>query len=193
MVTVSVSVSVTVSVRGGIVCFSDCLFVLVASYKVTWFGTTIHECPSALVASRFSLLTCVEPTGLMIGSWVPVPASTGTWPMLACWRVSGLELVADVAMGETPTYGKKEVKLSPVGRQLSNGSRSLSRGARQGKHHGNSNGYVRGSAANGPDADADAETADGEEAVPESKCVEWYGAIRVLVFVRKGTSSAQNR
>lgn len=76
--------------------------------------------------------------------------------LTACAR-TGRELVADVAMGETPTHGKIKVSLSP--------SVSL----------------------DGADRDAGAGPLDDSADCAESfKTVEWYGTIRLLVFVRKG-------
>lgn len=84
--------------------------------------------------------------------------------------------MADVAMGETPTYGKIEVKQSPTGRRKTNRTNSSSTTS--------TTAATDSSDGDGVDAETGADAAEQGETT--SKCVEWYGTIRLLVFVRKG-------
>lgn len=81
--------------------------------------------------------------------------------------------MADVAMGETPTYGKIEVKLSPSRPQKTHANTNANM-------NGNTNANMNADSSDGDGADA------GDEPAVESKSVEWYGTIRLLVFLRKG-------
>lgn len=130
-------------------------------------------------------------------------------------RCSGRELVADVAMGETPTHGKIEVQLSPPRPRSRPASIHLGeddipmlrntkkRAASTGKLGAISLGNI-GNPDNpdNPDNRSDMnnhnhtpDSSDGDGGASEeasatsrtrSKAVEWYGTIRLLVFVRKG-------
>lgn len=91
--------------------------------------------------------------------------------------IPGRHLVADVAMGETPTHGKIKVSLSP---RISGGSSSTETS-------------LDGSDRDGGDCPLDVSgrshaghAVDGVLKGNQAfKTVEWYGTIRLLVFTRK--------
>ncbi|CAM9349099.1 unnamed protein product [Laminaria digitata] len=88
--------------------------------------------------------------------------------------IPGRHLVADVAMGETPTHGKIKVSLSPkVSGGSSSTETSLDGSDRDGGFGGDGPLDVSGR--------SNVVTA-GNQAF---KTVEWYGTIRLLVFARK--------
>lgn len=83
--------------------------------------------------------------------------------------------MADVAMGETPTHGKIRVNVSPTRSPMGKTG-----------HAGLGSGTFDdgGLDASGRSAYSHSEGKTTDE--KDFKAVEWYGTIRLLVYVRKG-------
>lgn len=84
--------------------------------------------------------------------------------------------MADVAMGETPTHGKIRVNVSPTRSPV------LDKFAGAGLGSGAfDDGGLDGSGGSG------CSTSEGKSTDEKDyKAVEWYGTIRLLVYVKKG-------
>lgn len=98
-------------------------------------------------------------------------------------------------MGETPTYGKREVKLSPttprpasvhLGRSGDVNGLKHTRKAASASNLEDIGAETTGHTSSTDSSDGDAGGGEVGKAVAKSKEVEWYGTIRLLVFVRQG-------
>lgn len=98
---------------------------------------------------------------------------------------SGRSIVADVAMGETPTHGKMKVSLSPT---AAGGNMFIASSCQGSEKRRRSNSCTEGDSTSlehdkGSYMSNDKSNSNRDEGFAT---VEWYGTIRLLVFARKG-------
>lgn len=102
--------------------------------------------------------------------------------------------MADVAMGETPTYGKIKVNVSPTRprspardpKKADSSNEGVSIDMNNSISSSSKSSISNNSNSNSNNNNANTDSSDGDGTEAKSKAVEWYGTIRLLVFVRKG-------